>query len=65
MQGNAMRFAAGSYGLDEMTLVKVKNPAYSQAEGRAEFFDLSGGCTSKSAFRTALLSCFTSKKVYM
>jgi hypothetical protein len=39
MEGIVARLAGGAYTLDETTWVKIKNLAYSQAEGRAEFFD--------------------------
>jgi hypothetical protein len=38
MEGIVARLAGGAYTPDETTWVKIKNPAYSQAKGRAEFF---------------------------
>jgi bifunctional non-homologous end joining protein LigD len=39
MEGVVAKLAAGLYTPDETTWVKIKNPRYSQAEGRADFFD--------------------------
>jgi hypothetical protein len=33
------KLARGAYAPDETTWVKIKNPQYSQAQGRAEFFE--------------------------
>jgi ATP-dependent DNA ligase len=39
MEGIIAKLARGVYTPDETTWVKIKNRAYSQAEGRADFFD--------------------------
>lgn len=39
MEGVVAKLAAGKYTPDETSWVKIKNRRYSQAEGRAEFFD--------------------------
>ena len=38
MEGIVAKLAAGRYEPAATTWVKIKNPAYSQAEGRADFF---------------------------
>lgn len=39
LEGIVAKFAHGLYTPEATTWVKIKNPAYSQAEGRADFFD--------------------------
>ena len=39
MEGIVAKMAEGRYSPEETTWVKIKNPRYSQAEGRADFFD--------------------------
>lgn len=39
MEGIVAKLASGRYEPDATTWVKIKNRAYSQAEGRHEFFD--------------------------
>jgi len=39
LEGIVAKLAAGRYTPQETTWVKIKNPTYSQAEGRAEFFE--------------------------
>ena len=39
MEGIVAKLAEGRYSPEETTWVKIKNPRYSQAEGRADFFD--------------------------
>jgi bifunctional non-homologous end joining protein LigD len=39
MEGIMAKLATGSYTPEATTWVKIKNPGYSQAEGRAEFFE--------------------------
>ena len=39
LEGIVAKLASGGYTPDETTWVKIKNRAYSQAEGRADFFD--------------------------
>jgi ATP-dependent DNA ligase len=39
MEGVVAKLARGAYTPGETTWVKIKNPGYSQAEGRAEFFE--------------------------
>jgi ATP-dependent DNA ligase len=39
LEGIVAKMADGRYTPDAITWVKIKNPAYSQAEGRAEFFE--------------------------
>jgi bifunctional non-homologous end joining protein LigD len=39
VEGVVAKLAAGLYTPEETSWVKIKNPAYSQAEGRADFFD--------------------------
>ena len=39
LAGIVAKLASGRYKPDATTWVKVKNRAYSQAEGRADFFD--------------------------
>jgi ATP-dependent DNA ligase len=39
MEGVVAKLAQGRYTPEETTWVKVKNPQYSQAEGRTDFFD--------------------------
>ena len=39
MEGIVAKLAAGQYTPEATTWVKIKNPAYSQAAGRADFFD--------------------------
>jgi bifunctional non-homologous end joining protein LigD len=39
LEGIVAKLATGRYTPDETTWVKIKNPTYSQAEGRADFFD--------------------------
>ena len=39
MEGIVAKLAQGRYTAEETTWVKIKNPHYSQAEGRADFFD--------------------------
>jgi ATP-dependent DNA ligase len=38
MEGIVAKLASGRYDPDATTWVKIKNRAYSQAEGRADFF---------------------------
>ena len=45
LEGIVAKLAAGRYEPEATTWVKVKNPAYSQAEGRADFFDARNGYT--------------------
>ena len=39
LEGIVAELATGRYEPEKTTWVKIKNRAYSQAEGRAEFFD--------------------------
>lgn len=39
MEGFVAKLARAAYTPEVTTWVKIKNPAYSQAEGRADFFD--------------------------
>ena len=39
LEGIVAKLADGRYDPDDTTWVKIKNKAYSQAVGRAEFFD--------------------------
>jgi bifunctional non-homologous end joining protein LigD len=39
MEGIVAKLVGAAYTPDETTWVKIKNTAYSQAEGRAEFFE--------------------------
>jgi ATP-dependent DNA ligase len=39
MEGVVAKLAAGVYTPEETSRVKIKNAAYSQAEGRADFFE--------------------------
>jgi bifunctional non-homologous end joining protein LigD len=39
LEGVVAKLANGRYTADETTWVKIKNPSYSQAEGRREFFE--------------------------
>ena len=39
MERIVAKLADGRYTLEETTWVKIKNPRYSQAERRADFFD--------------------------
>jgi ATP-dependent DNA ligase len=39
LEGIVAKLACGSYTPETTTWVKIKNATYSQAEGRAEFFD--------------------------
>ncbi len=39
MEGIVAKLAAGKYAPEATTWVKIKNRAYSQAEGRADFFE--------------------------
>jgi hypothetical protein len=39
MEGIVAKLAGGAYTPEGTTWVKIKNPGYSQAEGRAEFFE--------------------------
>jgi bifunctional non-homologous end joining protein LigD len=39
MEGVVAKLASAAYTPEATTWVKIKNPAYSQAEGRADFFD--------------------------
>jgi hypothetical protein len=43
MEGVVAKLASGRYDPEATTWVKVKNRAYSQAEGRADFFDRNRG----------------------
>jgi bifunctional non-homologous end joining protein LigD len=43
MEGIVAKLAEGLYTPWETTWVKIKNPAYSQAEGREDFFDARAG----------------------
>jgi bifunctional non-homologous end joining protein LigD len=45
LEGIVAKLATGRYTPDETTWVKIKNPTYSQAEGRADFFD---GCAFRA-----------------
>jgi hypothetical protein len=48
MEGVVAKLAAGLYTPDETTWVKIKNPSYTQAEGRADYF---GGRTLRRELR--------------
>ena len=39
MEASSPKLAQGRYAPEATTWVKIKNPGYSQAEGRAKFFD--------------------------
>ncbi len=39
LEGVVAKLATGAYTLEATTWVKIKNPMYSQAEGRADFFE--------------------------
>ena len=39
VEGTVAKLAGGAYTPEETTWVKIKNPGYSLAEGRAEFFE--------------------------
>lgn len=43
MEGIVAKRSDGAYTPEATTWVKIKNPAYSQAEGRADFFDARAG----------------------
>jgi bifunctional non-homologous end joining protein LigD len=47
MEGIVAKQAAGLYTPEATTWVKIKNPAYSQAVGRADFFDREHGKLSR------------------
>lgn len=54
MEGIVAELANGTYTPAETTWVKIKNSSYSQAEGRADFFDgrafhIPGCCRSSCA----------------
>jgi hypothetical protein len=40
LEGIVAKLATGRYEPEATSWVKIKNPTYSQAEGRADFFDI-------------------------
>ncbi len=50
LEGIVAKLATGLYAPEATTWVKIKNPAYSQAEGRADFFDARSRGNKTAAF---------------
>ena len=47
LEGIVAKLASGRYEPEATTRVKIKNPTYSQAEGRADFIDIGAARQSR------------------
>jgi ATP-dependent DNA ligase len=64
LEGIVAKLAAGRYEPTATTWVKIKNPAYSQAEGRADFFAVTSTRTKAGLSATgARAGAYTAKKL--
>jgi bifunctional non-homologous end joining protein LigD len=65
LEGTVAKLAAGRYEPAATTWVKIKNPTYSQAEGRADFFAVTSTRTKAgpSATGAGVVGAYTVKKL--